>query len=207
NDPNIRAELAVFDSTYNLEAPPSLTIVGQSGTAALPLNNASWAQEEALDVEWVHALAPAASIVLVEASSGSIPDLMASVQTAIGIPGVSVVTMSWNGSENLYFLPPYDSIFNTPAITFVAASGDNGAFGGVQYPASSPSVLSVGGTALEVDSFGNYQGESPWPGTSGGLSLLEPEPGYQFPVQATGRRSTPDVAFDGDPNTGVQVYS
>src|SRR4029077_399457 len=124
--------------------------------------NAGWAQEEALDVEWVHALAPGASIILVEANSGTIPDLMAGVRTAAGIAGVSVVTMSWSGSEDFYASSSYDALFATPGITFVAASGDDGFFGGVQYPASSPNVLSVGGTTLQVDSSGNYLGEPPW---------------------------------------------
>ena len=147
-----------------------------------------------------------ASIVVVEANSGTIPDLMVAVQTAAGIAGVSVVTMSWSGSESLYASPSYDSLFATPGITFVAASGDNGFFGGVQYPASSPNVLAVGGTTLQVDSSGNYLSETPWFGTSGGFSSIEPEPSFQASVQSTGSRSTPDVAFDGNPNTGVEVY-
>ena len=207
NDPNIQTELAAFDSANSLPAPPSLRIVGETGTAALPTVNVCWAQEEALDVEWAHALAPGASIVVVEAYSGTIPDLMAGVRTATGIAGVSVVTMSWSGSESLYASPYYDSLFATAGITFVAASGDNGFFGGVQYPASSPNVLAVGGTTLQVDSSGNYLGETPWFGTSGGFSSIEPEPSYQYAVQSTGDRSTPDVAFDGNPNTGVEVYS
>ncbi len=207
NDPNIQAELAVFDATYNLPAPPSFRVVSETGTAALPMVNASWAQEIALDVEWAHALAPGASIVLVEANSGSIPDLMVAVQTAAGIAGVSVVTMSWSGNESFYASAYYDSVFTAPGITFVAASGDSGPFSGVQYPASSPNVLSVGGTTLQVDSNGNYLGETPWFGTSGGISLIEREPAYQISVQTYGARSTPDVAFDGNPNTGVSVYS
>jgi subtilase family serine protease len=207
NDPNIQTELAVFDSTNNLPAPPSLRVVSQTGNTALPTVDAGWAQEEALDVEWAHALAPGASIVVVEAYSGTIPDLMAGVRTAAGIAGVSVVTMSWSGSENLYASPYYDGLFATPGITFVAASGDNGFSGGVQYPASSPNVLAVGGTTLQVDSSGNYLGETPWSGTSGGSSSIEPEPSYQLSVQSTGARSTPDVAFDGNPDTGVEVYS
>ncbi len=207
NDPNIQTELAVFDSTNNLPAPPSLRVVNEVGTAALPMTDASWAQEEALDVEWAHALAPAASIVLVEAYSGTIPDLMTGVQTAAGIAGVSVVTMSWSGNEGLYYVPYYDTLFATPGITFVAASGDSGNFGGVQYPASSPNVVGVGGTTLQVDSSGNYLGETPWNGTSGGISSIELEPAYQFSVQASGERSTPDIAFDGNPNTGVAVYA
>jgi hypothetical protein len=207
NDPNIQTELSVFDNANNLPPPPSLRVVGQSGGAPTSASDAGWAQEEALDVEWAHALAPGAAIVVVSANSGTIPDLMAGVQTAVGIGGVSVVTMSWSGNEGLYYSPAYDSIFAKPGITFVAASGDGGYYGGVQYPASSPYVLSVGGTTLQVDASGNYLSETPWFGTSGGISLIEPEPSYQFSVQSTGGRTVPDVAFIGNPDTGVAVYS
>jgi len=206
NDPNIAAELAMFDSTNNLPAPPSLTVVGEMGTQALPRTDVGWAQEEALDVEWAHAIAPGASIVLVETSSFSIPDLMAGVKTAAAQPGVSVVSMSWGGSESPY-VTSYDRLFATAGITFVAASGDNGPSGGAQWPASSSYVVGVGGTTLQVGAGGTYHGETAWAGSSGGDSTIETEPSYQKSVQSSGWRSSPDVAFDADPNTGVEVYS
>ena len=129
NDPNIKTELAVFDSAFNLPRPPSLTVVGQTGTSALPSNDAVWALEEALDVEWAHALAPGAGIVLVEANSASVPDLMAAVNVAKRISGVSVIAMSWGASE-FSGQTAYDSVFTTPGVTFVAGSGDTGSFGG-----------------------------------------------------------------------------
>ena len=67
-------------------------------------------------------------------------------------------------------------------------------------------MLSVGGTTLLLSSFGAYQSESAWTDSGGGYSKYEPEPSYQAKVQSTGYRATPDVAFDGDPNTGVPVY-
>ncbi len=206
NDPNIAAELAMFDSTYSLPAPPSLTIVGENGMQSLPRTNAGWAQEEALDVEWAHAIAPGASLVLVETNSGSIPDLMAGVKTAASMPGVSVVSMSWGGSE-FSSATTFDRLFSTAGITFVAASGDDGPAGGAEWPASSGDVVAVGGTTLQVSASGAYQGETAWAGSSGGQSTIESEPAYQQGVQSSGWRTTPDVAFDGDTNTGVQVYS
>jgi hypothetical protein len=206
NDPNIAAELATFDSTNNLPAPPNLTVVGETGTQVLPRTDVGWAQEEALDIEWAHAIAPGAGIVLVETNSFNIPDLMAGVKTAAAQPGVSVVSMSWGGSEFPYVMS-YDHLFATAGITFVAASGDNGASGGAQWPASSSYVVGVGGTTLRVGAGGVYQGETAWEGSSGGASAIETEPGYQKSVQSSGWRSTPDVAFDGDTSTGVAVYS
>src|SRR5262249_40894693 len=90
-------------------------------------------------------------------------------------------------------------------ITFVAASGDSGPTG-AEWPSVSPNVLAVGGTSLNVGPSGEYQFESAWFDSSGGYGRYQPEPAYQRSIQATGKRSTPDVAFVGDPSTGVAVY-
>ena len=144
---------------------------------------------------------------MVEAAPGnsdtqSFQDLMAAVRTASRTPGVAVVSMSWGygefAGETLY-----DSNFTTPGITYIAASGDSP---GVEYPAASPDVLAVGGTTLNQSASGGYGSETAWPDSGGGYSRFEPEPAYQQAVQATGQRRVPDVAFDGDPNTGVSVY-
>jgi hypothetical protein len=67
-------------------------------------------------------------------------------------------------------------------------------------------VLSVGGTSLQVGTGGSYLGESGWYGSGGGFSSFEPERAVQMGVQQTGVRTTPDVAYNADPNTGVYVY-
>ena len=131
---------------------------------------------------------------------------MAAVNVAKRISGVSVIAMSWGASE-FSGQTAYDSVFTTPGVTFVAGSGDSGSFGGPLWPASSPNVLAVGGTTLQVNTSGNYLGETAWSGSGGGISTIEQEPSYQASVQSTGWRSTPDVAFDADPNTGVPIYS
>jgi len=82
NDPMIASDLAVFDGQFNLPAPPSLTVLNQTGGATPPLVNGGWDGEISLDVEWSHAIAPAAKIVLVEANSESTDDLMAAVNFA-----------------------------------------------------------------------------------------------------------------------------
>jgi subtilase family serine protease len=64
NDPNISSDLATFDGAYGLAAPPSFTVVNQSGGSTLPSNDVSWGGEESLDVEWAHAMAPGAKILL-----------------------------------------------------------------------------------------------------------------------------------------------
>jgi len=210
NDPTIASDLHTFDQAYNLP-DPKLTVVNQSGGAvsASAQTNSGWTEEESLDVEWAHAIAPGANILVVEANSQSIQDLMAAVDTARSTPGVVAVSMSWGFSETPNETS-YDTNFTTPSghqgITFIASSGDNGSLAGASYPAASPNVLSVGGTTLLLSSSGAYQSESAWIDSGGGYSKYEPEPSYQAKVQSTGFKATPDVAFDGDPNTGVPVY-
>ena len=149
SDPNIKSDLAAFDSKYGLSAPPSFTVDNLGATTT----DAGWALETALDVEWAHAIAPDANIVLVEASSASIEALFGAVQYASNLPGVGVVSMSWGASESATE-SRYDGLFATPAghtgITYIAASGDTGASSGVMYPAASPDVLAVGGTTLTL---------------------------------------------------------
>src|SRR5436190_4307384 len=71
--PTIAADLTKFDATYGLPAPPSFKKISQAGsTTSLPAANANWALEASLDVEWAHAIAPQAGILLVEAKSSSL---------------------------------------------------------------------------------------------------------------------------------------
>ena len=217
NDPNISSDLAAFDKQFGLSAPPSFTVDNLGATTT----NAGWALEESLDVEWAHAVAPEANIVLVEASSASLNSLFSAVSFASKLQGVSVVSMSWGTTEFLGE-SAYDSIFTTPAghnaVTFVAASGDSGAWSGPMYPAVSPNVLAVGGSTLTLAANNTYGSETGWSDSTGGFSgydsdwrYYESEPSYQTAtLQAAGLsygvRTTPDVSFNADPNTGVAVY-
>jgi subtilase family serine protease len=135
-DPTISRDLAVFDAKYHL---PALDGVNGRGTfTQLDLSGGvtgptgGWSIETALDVEWAHAIAPKANILLVEAASdnldlkGAPTDLLNAVDVAASQPGVSTVSMSWG----LYEFPGevgLDSHFTKPGVTFVAASGDSGA--------------------------------------------------------------------------------
>ncbi len=209
SDPNISSDLAVFDKEFDLAAPPSFTQESAKGsTTKLPAENADWDEEISLDVEWAHAIAPDAKIVLVDASSDSMSSLMAAVEYARTITSVSVISMSWGGSE-FSGETAYDQYFTTPAghinITFVAASGDDGAAGGADYPAASPNVVSVGGTTLSLNSTGTIESETAWSDSEGGVSSYESTPSYQSGVSSSGR-STPDVSYDADPDTGFAVY-
>jgi subtilase family serine protease len=207
HDPNIQSDLATFDAKYNLPTP-SLTVVNQAGNQT----DSGWALEESMDVEWAHAIAPGANILVVEAAPSysqiqELQNLLNAVNTARNTAGVVAVSMSW-GFNEMQNESSFDSYFTTPAghqgITFIAASGDSGT---VEYPSASPNVLAVGGTSLVLNSSGTYGSETAWSSGGGGYSSFEAEPTYQGSVQTSGARSTPDVAFDADPNTGVMVYS
>jgi subtilase family serine protease len=210
NDPNIANDLKTFDSTFGLASLGSLKVVNESGGSSLPSTNATWDTEISLDVEWAHAMAPGANILLVEANSANLGDLLNGVNYARDASGVSVVSMSW-GATQFSSETAYDSYFTTPAghqgVTFVAASGDEGSLYGPEWPATSPNVLSVGGTTLKISSAsGTYGSESAWSDSTGGYSSYESEPSYQRIVQGSGRESSPDVSYDANPSTGYYVY-
>ena len=89
-------------------------------------------------------------------------------------------------------------------MAFVASAGDAGA--PASWPAASPNVLSVGGTALTLDADNDWSSEVGWSGSGGGPSAYESQPSYQKGVvtQTSTARATPDVAYDASPSTGVR---
>ena len=237
NDPQLYEALDLFDSQFGITssgqnlfdqygaATSFLTILNQYGqSTSLPTTDPNgagtdnWEVETALDVEWAHSIAPGAQIVVVEADSQALSDLMAGVTTAASQPGVSVVSMSWGFAEGQSVFSAdenaYDSYFVHPGVTFVASTGDYGAAGAV-YPAFSPNVLAVGGTSLSLNADNTYDSETGWGynsdsmgtfvGSGGGLSQYESEPAFQQGAQSTGSRTTPDVSFLADPATGAWV--
>jgi subtilisin-like proprotein convertase family protein len=205
---------------FNVTGGPTFTKVGQTGgtvpgtdPAGAGNPSGTWEGEEALDIEWAHAIAPNANILLVEANSASFADLVqGAVNWARSQTGVVAVSMSFSGSE-FSGETSDDTYFTTPAghagVTFFAATGDTGTPSG--YPAYSPNVVAVGGSTLNLSGT-TYVSESGWSGSGGGVSsntVGESQPSYQNGVVSafsTTRRTNPDVALDADPNTGVAVY-
>jgi subtilase family serine protease len=206
SDPNIASDLAKFDAQFGLAPPPSFKVVNQNGGTSLPRSNRGWASEIALDVEWAHAIAPGANILLVEANSAFTSDLNKALDYARSAAGVVVVSNSWGGSEYSSELSD-DVHFTTPAghqgVTFTVAAGDNGT--PAEYPSSSPNVLSVGGSTLRLNSSGAWSSETVWSGGGGGASTYESLPSYQSGLGLSSR-GTPDVSYDADPYTGFSVY-
>ncbi len=220
DNPYALQDLQAFDQQFGLPDPGPTTFSFQTlyAQGSQPTTDTGWALEMDLDVEWAHAIAPKANIILVEAADNSDANLYAADQFAASQPGVVVVSNSWGQSE--YTTERNDDInFTTPSghapVSFVFSSGDSGKPGG--YPAYSPNVVSVGGTTLNLDSAGNWLSETGWGngslsfllgGSGGGISKYEPKPAYQKPVkQSSTKRTNPDISYNADPNTGVAVYS
>ncbi len=222
-DPYLKYDLAAFDNVTKL-APVVINTVYLNKT---PLQyNKSWALETAMDVEWAHASAPGARIVLVIAqNTGS--GLEDAVSYAVSNRLGQVISLSWgapesslinqvgvSGVETLGFV--YVQAYRE-GITVFAASGDDGAYDGtgslaVNFPASDPYVTGVGGTSLFK--YNNGYEENGWGGSNtggtfgsgGGYSSIYSAPSWQSAPGFTGtKRGVPDVSAIADKYTGVLV--
>jgi hypothetical protein len=230
DDPHAEEDLAHFDETFGLpecsKSNGCFRKVNREGKPSpLPATNAGWALEIATDVETVHSVCPACHILLVEAQSAFSPALVAAEETAVEL-GATEISNSWGGEE-----PGVDeAAFNHPGVVITASSGDTGYLNWLEpgnsyanYPASSPHVVAVGGTRLEQEG-GAWEGETVWNdggekehkleggASGGGCSEFFTSPAWQQDVadwSAIGcgeKRAVVDVAADGDPYTGVDVY-
>lgn len=203
--PHAANDLAKFSSQFGLP-PASFQIVYASGTR--PAYNVGWELEESLDVQWAHAMAPAARIVLVEAASNSFTDLLTAEDVAsklVSAAGGGEISNSWGGSEFIGEAS-YDSHFVRPGVVFLASAGDTP---GTIWPSVSPNVVAAGGTTVRRNpANGNYVTEAPWDLAGGGLSVIERRPSYQNGISSVvgGFRGVPDLSFDSNPVTGVWVY-
>lgn len=211
NDPTAASDLQSFSAQYGL---PSCTAangcfhkVNQDGGTSYPATDSGWALEISLDVQWVHAIAPGARILLVEASDASFTSLMAAEDYAS--THARYVSNSW-GAPEFASETGEDVHFSAGGVSYFVAAGDNGL--GPEYPSVSPGVISVGGTSLLFDSSGAFVQETAWSNGGGGCSAYERATPAQaafatYPqVGCAAARATPDVALDADPNSGVSVY-
>ena len=210
DDPSAESDLGVFSSQYGLPACTTangcFSKVDQRGGSSYPLRDSGWALEISLDVQWAHAIAPGARILLVEADSNSFANLLAAEDFAR--THAQYVSNSWGGTE-FSGESAYDSHFSQPGVSFFVSAGDAGL--PAEYPSASPNVVSVGGTTLHF-SGGAFTGETGWADGGGGCSSYEPATTAQAgfsqygQVGCGGKRATPDVSLDADPASGVSVY-
>jgi subtilase family serine protease len=210
DDPTAESDLGVFSSQFGLPACTTangcFAKVNQTGGTRYPRKDGGWALEISLDIEWAHAIAPGAKILLVEASSNSNANLYAAEDYAKAHAGY--VSNSWGGSESSGESAS-DTHFAAAGVSFFVSAGDNGL--PAEYPSASPNVVSVGGTTLHF-SGSTLTDETGWSSGGGGCSAYE----AANPAQAAfagygqagcaGKRATPDVSLDADPASGVSVY-
>ena len=190
--PTIQADLHTFDVAYGLP-DPKLTVLAPLGTVPFDPNNSDmvgWAAETTLDVEWSHAIAPGANIVLMTSpvyeTQGvqGMPQFLYLEKYAVDHHLGKIISQSWGTTENTLFTPAgkqvfdqFESFYRRAAqenVTVFASSGDSGSsnvdvngntypFPTVGYPASSPWVTAVGGTSLYADTnTGTYDSETVW---------------------------------------------
>jgi subtilase family serine protease len=212
--PSLASDLSVFDYAMNVPSmfglpgrPPCSPDRGPHPCFQVRAANklipaiSEWALDQAADVEWAHAIAPKADLVVVEVSTPAMKSLIEAAASA-AIEHASVVSMSWGIPESKVDRS-IDRILEIPNVAFVAASGDSGH--GVNYPAASSFVLAVGGTILNLQRDEGQSREVAWPSSSGGISSTEPAPDYQAKLTSGRGRGVPDVSLAVSP--GYAVYS
>jgi subtilase family serine protease len=215
DNPYATRDIKIYSKQFGLPLPcPAkgsvpgcfrFSVVHPDGFAGV---NASWAMESDLDVQMVHAIAPQASITLVEAYDAT-NSLYEALDWAAGQnPAPAVISDSW-GSAEFAGETSADQHCALSATLCVFSAGDTG--NPARYPASNPYVLAVGGTTLQLSPAGQVQSEAAWCCVSndaggGGVSQYESRPAYQDQVNPYQGRGTPDVSFDADPYTGVAVH-
>lgn len=225
HNPNVVAELAAFNTKFGLPACSTRTLAAGASlplaaasktacelvvaysttagalTATAPTYDSGWATEIALDVQWAHATAPLARLVLIEAPDAGVASLSNAVALANKM-GSGVVSMSFGAAEGSW-TSSYDSVFSGAGMSYLAATGDNGA--AVSWPSVSAKVVAVGGTTLTYTGSG-ARTETTWTGTGGGTSAYVALPSYQSgTIGGYARRAVADVAFNADPNSGQYV--
>ncbi|MEV6675007.1 putative Ig domain-containing protein [Streptomyces sp. NPDC051162] len=212
DDPNAESDLAAYRSQYGL--PACTTANGcfqkadQNGGTSYPTADSGWAGEISLDVDMVSAVCPQCHILLVEANSANMDDLGAAVNRAVTM-GAKYVSNSYGGSEDATDPTSDSSYFDHPGVAITVSSGDSGF--GVEYPAASRFVTSVGGTSLSRA--GNARGwtESVWGSSAGGqgagsgCSAYDAKPTWQHD-SGCAQRTVADVSAVADPATGLAVY-
>jgi kumamolisin len=250
DDPNAASDLAYFSAYLGLPAANFTVVYANTSFGTLngltadcsgtpsPANFTGWDVEESLDIEWSHAMAPAAKIILVEACDQSLPQLLFAEEVAgieVNAAGGGDISNSWGYPESFVGNPYYgggtlteqqdDNYFYRYywyRTTYFASAGDAGSE--VLYPSASPWVVSAGGTTVNRDVSGNFLSESCWADSGGGSSSVEswqnppnifdgmgPWSDYQYELFGgapydLAHRSTPDISFNADPNSGVWVY-
>lgn len=210
-------DLRKFSNEFGLPSPnlriEYCSATSCKGVTKAPPTDRGWAGEIALDLQWAHAMAPDAKLILVEAHSNAYDDLMRAVDRAadlVAAQGGGQVSMSWGGAE-FSGQKSFDKSFVQSGVVFFASTGDHHdgtSNPDINWPATSPNVVAVGGTTVVRNNAGAFSRQDAWIDTGGGKSAVYPRPSYQADVaNKTGNhRGVPDIAWNADPASGVFVY-
>lgn len=219
-----RADITAFDQDNGL-ADPTIT-ESYIGGSQFPLDRSTDARgETTLDLEWAHALAPGAALRVYYVNGNVRTETafwknVAQGFTSAANAGAGTISVSFgvcspnSGAKQVQ--TALAGVLQRGVSVFVA-SGDTGAYAGpkkqcgsapsVAYPASDPSVVSVGGTSLQLNDDGTIADETAWNLSGGGKAVPFLRPIWQVAPQLhPGKyRQVPDVAFEADQNTGVDL--
>jgi len=228
-------DIAAYDAAFGIAAAPPVDIPVDGG--ATDSYGDAGAQETALDIELAQAIAPGARILVYNgpaaansANTAAADDTYARI---VNDDKAQVLSTSWGQCEDeqLADQPPDLALLHNlfaqataQGMTVVAASGDNGAYDcmgpdgatpdttrrTVDYPASDPYVLAVGGTRLALAPDGGIASEQGWAGSGGGLSGQFDRPAWQTGpgvdnALSNSKRQTPDVALNAGAGYDVWV--
>lgn len=214
-----QSDIAFYDKNYNLgsSAPTTVPVNGQNYDA----NPGGGQDEVTLDIELVQAMAPKATTLVYEAANDD-PGELNMVNQLVKDNRAQIISISWGLCEKDMVTSQMTNVDNAykqgaaQGQSFYAATGDDGSKGCTRsssgssvvsagWPGTSPSVTGVGGTTLTVGSNNSYGSERGWSGSGGGTSTVFDAPSWQTGVN--GKRTEPDVALDGDPQTGYAIYT
>ena len=208
-----KSDTQSYDQTFGLHTG-SITVTEVAGGAS------SSSPEPVLDIEVIHAIAPAANIDVYESQAdlGSVAQMFSQIVSDNHAQVISIslgaCEAGLDPSQARSFYASIDNSFRQAAaqgMSVLVASGDSGAYGcqdntlSIQEPSSNPFVTAVGGTALFLNSDGSYNREAGWEGPleasggGGGLSVVYPRPSWQTGPGVSnqfsnGARQAPDVA-------------
>jgi len=205
-------DVSTFDDVFGLPAP-SIRVKSSGGSFPPSL-------EATMDVEWAHALAPLAQLIVVEddasGSSAAFPPSLAQGLQSQALNGGEIASDSWGVLPSAASDAGADQVLaalTSGGFSLFAAGGDNLGLSGpppLYWPAVNPNVVAVGGTSLIERTPANYF-ESYWDQPDASSSFgAAPYAATYWQKQVTGlaQRQVPDVAFDANPSTqtGVDVY-
>jgi subtilase family serine protease len=213
--PSIASDLANFDSGMGLPNPPSFRVITPEGPITTNPSTCTstfsptgpdlcsdyygWTDETSLDVEWSHAMAPEANILLVETPMTEtegiygLPQMVAAENYVINNHLGNVITQSFGANEQTFTSPgqiySLRSAYINAAqhgVTVLAASGDNGSTDDICVPSSgcaNPNDATCCQSHQAID----------WPSSD---PLVTAVGGTQLQLDANGNRTAPDSVWN-----------